>query len=247
MNANRGARMLIWGAASVALYAAWLMTSFYMAWYFAFYSLFALVVYLLVEDRARVRRLIATIWRHLLPCSLILLALLVFSTPFLITYLPKAGETGMHPYSEAFSHTLSLLDVINVGNGNLLYGRLVEYINHTVRPDFPAFSERTTGFQPVLLVLFGAGALSLWRNRRSLDGQADLLLLTLALAALITWVLTIHVRSATLWWDPTAIFQAQKRRVRSRATRSSLLPPSLPWRHFTWLRSHGGPPERSSA
>jgi hypothetical protein len=210
MNANRRARMLIWGAVSAALYAAWLMTSFYMAWYFLLYSSVALIVYLLVGDRASVSRLMASTWRHLLPCSLIVLVLLVFSIPFFATYLPKADETGMHPYSEAFSYTPSLFDVINVGKGNLLFGRLIEFINRSFRPDFPAYSERTTGFNPVLLVLFGAGALSLWRNRRSPGGRCDSMLLVFALAAVATWVLTIHVRSASLWWYVYSYFPGAK-------------------------------------
>lgn len=42
MNRHRPAAMLVWGAASAVLYAMWLLTAFYMAWYFCFMRYFVL-------------------------------------------------------------------------------------------------------------------------------------------------------------------------------------------------------------
>ena len=79
---------------------------------------------------------------------------LVANAPFLMLYLPKAAETGMHSWETALQHAPTPLDVLHVGEANLLFGWLVTLLNGVFRPGFPSWSERMTGLTPVLLLVF---------------------------------------------------------------------------------------------
>ena len=87
---------------------------------------------------------------------------LAANAPFLSLYLPKAAETGMHPWEVALGHAPTPLDVLNVGEANLLFGWLVRALNGAFRPGFPFWSELMTGLTPALLLVFAA----LWHRER---------------------------------------------------------------------------------
>src|SRR4051812_30548234 len=94
--------------------------------------------------------------------AVVLLALAAFTAainlPFASVHVPTARETGQHPWSEVVIHTPSFFDTFHVGYGNYVWGGLVSRFNHLVRPDIPAYSERTTGFPPLNLAY-------IWRRR----------------------------------------------------------------------------------
>lgn len=198
---RRPAALLGWGAAFLVLFAALLMTGFYMAWYFAFLAGATLLAWLAIAGPARRRGLVAALAAAPLPLGLLALLAIAANLPFLALYLPKAAETGMHPWEMALQHAPTLLDVLHVGESNLLFGWLVRLLNATFRPDFPEWSERMTGFPPVLLVVFGAAVARLWRRP---DDGADptrrVWLRAFALATLVTWALTLRFGDATGWW-----------------------------------------------
>ena len=198
---RRPAALLGWGAAFVALFAALLMTGFYMAWYSAFLGGATLLAWLGIAGPARRRDLRTAIAAAALPLGLLALLAAAANLPFLMLYLPKAAETGMHPWEMALQHAPTLLDVLHVGESNLLFGWLVRLLNATFRPDFPAWSERMTGFPPVLLLVFGVTMARLWRGRDDgADATRRTWLRAFALAALVTWALTLRFGDATGWW-----------------------------------------------
>ena len=53
-----------------------------------------------------------------------LLVLAAGTIPFIITYLPVLQANGMHSAATALAVVPRPLDLINVGDGNLLYGSL---------------------------------------------------------------------------------------------------------------------------
>ena len=112
------------------------------------------------------------------------------SLVFLLLYLPKAAETGMHSWDMARQYTLTPLDLIHVGAGNWLWGWLDSALAWAFRPEFPAWSERMTGFPLLLLALFVAAA---WR-------PATPLLRALAIATLLSWACTWRIGEVTPWW-----------------------------------------------
>jgi hypothetical protein len=134
---------------------------------------------------------------HAGPLTIIALAFTLVLTPFLELYLPKAFETGMHPFEEAMRYTPSIIDTVHVGGTNLLFGRLDQLIRDSLRPDFPVFSEHTTGIPLILAALFLFASIWAWLDSSS---RRAWIVPAMAAAALLTWALTLHVRTDTAWW-----------------------------------------------
>lgn len=182
------------GAGFCALFALALMTGFYMAWYVAFLSMATLVAWIAMAGRARRVLLLLALKRHWLDILGLGVLAALFCLPFALVYAPKAAETGMHGYAMVRQNTISPLDIIHVGERNLVWGWLVQALNGVFRPGFPFWSERMTGMPPLLVALF---ALALWRGP-----QADRLMVlrALGIATLVTWALTLEIFGVSPWW-----------------------------------------------
>ncbi|MEA2782802.1 MAG: hypothetical protein QOK29_4346 [Rhodospirillaceae bacterium] len=162
-------RLLIFGSAAIALYAAWLMTAYYMAWFLALFALTASVWYLRIAGSESRRQMLLAIKdsRRLLIALAILGA--VFLLPFIVTYLPTALATGMYGHAEMVTNSGTPLDIINVGPRNVMYGSLLDRMLVLVAGyPFPGY-ERTTGFTPALLLLFLLGFIHCWRRPIGMD------------------------------------------------------------------------------
>lgn len=192
--------ILVWGASAACLYAAWLLTAFYMAWYFAFFCTFLAASYLALTRRAEVSVVVKVARQRIAPLAAIGVIFLLAALPFLWVYLTKAHETGMHPYRAAQVNTLTLPDLMDVGTGNLLFGQVVAFVEHIIRPDYPAWTERMTGFPPILLFFFACGLVLLFARPRGLAPKPVALLRALAVASLATWVLVFNIEGHSLWW-----------------------------------------------
>ena len=198
---GRRAALLGWGAAFVLLFAALLMTGFYMAWYFLFLAGATCLAWLAVAGDGPRRALFDALRGAAGPLAVLAALAAAANLPFLLLYLPKAAETGMHPWETALQHAPTPLDVLHVGEANLLFGWMVTLLNGVFRPDFPAWSERMTGVTPVLLLVFAASFAWLWRGAAGVMDPVRLAWLrALALASLATWALTLRFGDATGWW-----------------------------------------------
>ena len=200
LRAGRRCAVVLWGAAAACLYSAWLMTGFYMAWYFALFSVAMGLAYAGLAGRAGLRAGWHVVRQQIAPLAAVLLVLVLTALPFLSVYLAKAKETGMHPYRGVVVNTLSLPDLMHIGEGNLLFGRIATAVNHAIRPAMPAWSERMTGFPPILLVFFAAGLVLVLRNPRALGTARVTMLRAMALATLATWALAFNIDGHSLWW-----------------------------------------------
>lgn len=200
LSAHRRRALLGWGAAFVLLFAALLMTGFYMAWYFLFLAGATFLAWLATAGEGPRRALAAAVRASWAPLALLAAFAVLADLPFLSVYLPKAAETGMHPWETALQHAPTPLDMLHVGEANFLFGWLVTLLNAAFRPEFPAWSERMTGLTPALLVLFAAALVWLWRGAGGMDPVRRTWLQALALASLATWALTLRFGDATGWW-----------------------------------------------
>ncbi|NOG71044.1 hypothetical protein [Roseicella sp. DB1501] len=196
--AGRRAALLGWGAGFCLFFAACLLTGFYMAWYSAFLGLALLPAWLLVAGPAQRRDLFRAVQAQALPLAGLLGLAVLVNLPFLALYLPKAAETGMHPWADVVRNAPEPIDVINVGPDNLLWGWLVQALNEALRPGFPAWSERMTGLPPLLLLLYLASLAWLARGPALPPGRLALWR-ALGLASLVTWLLTVQVGGVTAW------------------------------------------------
>jgi len=182
------------GAGFALWFAAMLLTGFYMAWYSALFGAALTLAWLAVAGATRRQILFAALRAQLLPLAALAALAVALNLPFLLLYLPKAAETGMWGWDAVSRHLVAPLDMIHVGEGNLIWGWLVTALNDAFRPGFPAWSERMTGLPPGLLLLFAVGTAAAWRRR-----AAEPWALAVALAALATWALTWRFGEFSAW------------------------------------------------
>lgn len=196
--AGRRGALLGWGSAAVLWLALMLLTGFYMAWYSVFFALALLPGWVLLAGREGRAALVAGLRRCWAPLGALGALAIVVNLPFLKLYLPKARETGMHDYAGMVAqYTLAPLDLIHVGERNWLWGWLVRALNGVFRPEMPAWTEQMTGFPVLLLALFVA---ALWIVLRTAPDPRAALFRAVALATLVTWVLTMRFGEVSPWW-----------------------------------------------
>jgi hypothetical protein len=208
LRADRRRALLEWGLATTLLYSAWLMTGYYMAWYFLYFLATMLVILLVVLQRDEKRAALRAVRKQMVPLLALATVTVIVNLPFLSVYLPKAAESGQQPYEVAFTQTPSLLDIPNVSAANLLYGRLVVSLHDAIAPALPLLSERTTGMPAILLFLFGCAVSWFWRGPT--QAETPRLGKAMAIAVLLTWATTVHVRGFSLWYYVYQLFPGAK-------------------------------------
>lgn len=196
--ARRRGALLLWGAGFALGFAAWLMSGFYMAFYAVLFSAALLPCWLLVAGRERRGVVLAALRAGWAPVLAIGALAVAANLPFLLLYLPKAAETGMHGWPMVAQHLPAPLDIIHVGERNLVWGWLVQALNAAFRPDMPFWSERMTGFPLLLLALFLAASVWAFRGGARVDPSG--IRRALVLATLLTWALTLRFGEQSLWW-----------------------------------------------
>lgn len=226
---GRHARARLCAVALAALIAAWLMTSYYMAWFTLFSAGLFVVCWAAITGHWRAGAAVALLRRHAgtLACGAGAFALLI--VPFLALYLPKIRETGGEPYDEMLGYLVTpLIDHVNVGAGNYLWGWLFRpllALVHAVLPDDPALpgrvlgGEHEVGLPPILFVLVAGAAWRIIVRRRTgirTGGHAGTThaapdtLRAFALAMVIAWALTIQLWVASPWGIVFAIVPGAK-------------------------------------
>jgi hypothetical protein len=191
---NDGARLRRYGIGFAVLYGLWAMTAFYLLWFFSLFVLVLMVLLLPLSHKA-LPRLLAIRRRTWGTVGLVLAVQLVALLPFLLTYLPKAAETGMHPYSSMLAYAPRPFDILNIGADNYLYGEAVRWLHQRI--DFPlGFSESQMGLPPLLLLVFLAGVA--WAAFRGADARGRLVLAA-GLAALLVSGMALRIDDFSAW------------------------------------------------
>ena len=190
------ARAAGWGCAAALLFDAWLLTAFYMLWFMLFFSALALAATAVLAAGGQ-----APGWRAWLraprwPVGLAAAVLLAGAAPFVLTYWPTARLTGMHPVAQAMIFVPAPLDLLNVGQHNLLLGRLNAWLNAVLRPGAALEGEWAVGFPwfALALSLVGCGAALL-----SAPGPGRLFWRAASAAFLVSLALCVGVNGHTLW------------------------------------------------
>lgn len=183
------------GVGAALFFDAWLMTSFYMAWFFALFAALCVLGFLLSAwaDGS----LTTHPWRRWLswPPAAFVLAGLAGAAPFLRLYLPKAAETGMHPFAEVLQYTPTPLDLLHVGYSNAVFGWADRWLTGLFRPGFPDWGEHSVGFAPVILLLGLCGMAGAWRGSL----QPRVLWRGISIAVALSLVLVLRIGDWTAW------------------------------------------------
>lgn len=187
-------------AGLAALVASWMMTAFYTIFMTGVFVLVATIV-LAIYDHRLCARLLGDFlkdgrWRSLLPAVVVLLVGLV---PFALTYAPAATATGMRSLGEVLFYTPRPLDLVDLGSGNLVWGRLSEGLRAMAQTGEPG-AERWMGFTYVELALVIVVAVAGGRVARSAPGSiSGVMLRVLAIATLVGLLLEVKVAHHSLW------------------------------------------------
>jgi hypothetical protein len=197
MTKGRVRDFLFFGLGAGITMASWLLTAYYMAWFTFFFMLFLvpiLIVLLSREERATIGAAVVRRWPLV---TLVLVAAILLLVPFLGLYLPKARSTGMWRFSEPAYYLLLPLDIIHVGQENLVWGGLDQWLYERFQPDLARFSEHTVGIAPGLLVVFLLGLWFAWRRQTRGNGAA--LVCATATAAVLSWIFVVRVDNIHPW------------------------------------------------
>jgi len=182
--------LLLFGIGFGLLYGAWLLTTGYMAWFFALFFLFAVPVYFLQLSKPTLLATFVHGRENVFVLMVIAIALVASASPFLLVYLPVASSVGAHDYSSVQQFSPGPFDIFNLGPDNLFYGALLSRLSLALQGQLLYYSELSTGFTPLLLaVFFGASAVGLLRA----DSDKRITLVrTAIIATLMTWLLLIQ-------------------------------------------------------
>lgn len=173
-----------------ALYGMWLITGFYMAFFFGLFLIVFALSYAVVDRDSfhRYTRLLAVNWKQL---AVFLVAFMLACVPFLRIYLPKLGETGGQTISAALAFAQSPMDLLNSGSYSMLWGSLW----HSVRvaaPNLLGDGEHVTGYTPLFLFMCLVGSVAAFRAK-------ERVLMTLAVTSAVLALLVMSVDGHSLW------------------------------------------------
>ena len=196
--------------ALAALMAAWLMTSYYMAWFTIFSACLFGLCWCVLGGQASPVALWHLVRRHAGTLAWGGGAFVLLILPFLWLYLPKMRETGGEGYYEMLGYLVTPgIDMINVGPGNYLWGWLFRplfALLHALFPDDPLLpgrvlgGEHEAGFPPLLCALLLVAAWRIVVRRRiGIAGEAPVAWRAFALAMIVAWALTLQFWVASPW------------------------------------------------
>ena len=203
---GRHGRARLLAVALAALMGAWLLTAYYMAWFTLFSACLFAACWIILSGDWR----LGIVRRHAVTIACGGGAFVVCALPFLAVYLPKVRETGGEPYYEMLGYLVTpVIDMINVGAGNYLWGwifRPLLALVHAVLPDDPALPGRVLGGEheagfPLLFcaLLVTAAWRIIVRRRVSPDRTTPPELRAFALAMIVAWLLTLQFWVASPW------------------------------------------------
>jgi hypothetical protein len=195
--------------ALAALVAAWLMTSYYMAWFTIFSVCLFLLCWGVMTGQARPAAAFALVRRHAGTIAAGVAAFAVLILPFLIVYLPKMRETGGEGLEDMLGYLVTpVIDMVNVGPGNYVWGWLFAPLHallHHLLPDDPNLPRRVlggeheAGFPLAMVALLLVAAWRIVVRRRVGAGEAPVTLRAFTLAMMVAWLLTLQFWYASPW------------------------------------------------
>ena len=100
---DRDKKFILWGALFSIAYVAWLLTSFYMAWFFGLFCILVFLVALAVDYSSITFGMRELAKNKKLQSVFLGIFFLVCTIPFLLIYIPKLDQTGGHSYQDVLS------------------------------------------------------------------------------------------------------------------------------------------------
>jgi len=189
-NAQTPRASYAWALGAAVLYGAMAMTAYYVLYFMTLWLLFFMLIAVGLNkgfgEAFQGHRLKA------IPLAVVLHFL--FLLPFLLVYLPKLQETGGQNYQVTFNFIGDAWEVINVGDGSLLWGarlnNLLRQHGMAMRP-----GELSHGISPILFMTFVLASLCFYTSKIQIKSFAGVIWLT----TLSLMICTIKVGDHSLW------------------------------------------------
>jgi hypothetical protein len=176
---------------AAVLYGAMAMTAYYVLYFMTLWLLFFMIIAVglnqgfgVAFQDHRWKAIALAVVSHLL-CIL----------PFLFIYLPKLKETGGQNYHVAFEFIVHAWEIINVGDGSLLWGswinNLLRHYGMAMRP-----GELSHGISPLMFMSFVLASLYFYQSKTPIKSFMGVIWLT----TFALMICTIQVGGHSLWW-----------------------------------------------
>ena len=187
------------GLCTGLFYGAWCLTNFYMAWFFTYFIAVFTVVVLVNGSRFDIQTIKDRLMSHYGSVIFVIGSVLIALLPFAYAFLSKAQEVGTRRYEDALYYTVPLEGILQVGNYNLIFGKLYNFILKYISPTYlPRDEYYNTGFSIVLFLLFLIGCVKILKNSRLLKSQN--IILSVVITTLITWVSILNISGHSAWF-----------------------------------------------
>ena len=200
-NINKGKPVLaiFAGSAGVFLLNAWLITAFYMAWFFVFFSItfFLFFIFYLKIGKCQLLSFFLKIKEHSAVLFIPGLVWVVTILPFLYVYLPKASETGMHSFQDVINYAPTIPNAIDPGTGNVVFGALSDLVFANIFPGIDRGGELQVGFPPVTIFVCFFVFFVFWQKKY--DEHKRRLYLAVVSAVFLSIFLVLKFGEFTFW------------------------------------------------
>jgi hypothetical protein len=197
---SRRWRFFCLGSLTAIFFSAWLLTCLYTAWFFA---LFLFMIACILAFRGgkqgldKLKHALSENWWGVLGIAAIAAGSLM---PFCSVYLTGQQVVRHRPWSEILFYGPSLLDSINVGANNLLFGDMLGWARERCSICDLGTGEREAGIAPILFLLAGLGVAEIFRRRMSMPAQKVAVIYGVAIASVVLWLLSIRFGQYSGWY-----------------------------------------------
>jgi hypothetical protein len=197
---GRRVRRCLFAAGTGILFAALFLTTFYVPWFFAFALCVAAAVWFArqigTDAGGFVRALRSALAGRGFPVAFFLAAFMVALVPFFAAYLPALLSGGSWSYKGLARSLPGLVDFVNVGGANYVWGRLfgpwLDARDYAYELHF--------GLPPVTLAVFILALVLFLRERAQgrLTGEGRAALYCGAVVV-VSWILLLRIGGVSLW------------------------------------------------
>lgn len=180
-------RSIFWGCVGGIFYAAWMLTAFYMVWFYTLFSCIVLFMMMIYQYRYKCFPIKKPPFIAIFIPFIVTFLVLI---PFLITYLPVAHITGMHHYGDINLYTPGLFNIINSGNQNLVWGSILKFFHM-------GDGEAIVGYPFFFLVMLIASVVYSLKT-----SQSDLFIFyrLLAFTLIISFLISLSFSHHSFWY-----------------------------------------------
>lgn len=197
--ASRRLPFLVWGSLTVIVFSLWMLTCLYMAWFFAFFVSITVVIQLTIGGMPIISEMKRALSENKAAILVISLLAIVSLIPFVSVYLTGQHGGKQRPWSDILPYIPSVFDSINVGENNLLFGRLISFMQHWCSICDIGERGRDTGFAPAIFIVAAFGIKRIVGHRLSFLPEGRILIGGIAMACIATWLLSIRFGEFSGW------------------------------------------------